>query len=252
MSKQPHSSWAEVYDLAYQQSFGDFYDHLTVVTVELIANRIKPPAKIVDFGAGTGRLSIPLAESGYDVTAVDPCQEMLRQLQQKRTQGNIYSVCRKMDEFSSKEQFDVALCVFTVLLYLLDEESLRKSFASAHASLKLGGILIIDIPSKMIFNGYSRCDHLLERSVSVTRHAGNIFNYKEYLRVNSENGTTSKYQDDFQIRYWPKKQVMKLLKDSGFLLEKDLSDSFSGTGSHYYIMKKAEQGASAGSAKPFG
>jgi len=26
MSDQPHSSWAEVYDIAYQHSFGSFYD----------------------------------------------------------------------------------------------------------------------------------------------------------------------------------------------------------------------------------
>lgn len=61
MSVQPHSSWADVYDLAYQRSFGEFYNHLTDATVEMIVGRIRPPARIVDFGAGTGRLSIPLA-----------------------------------------------------------------------------------------------------------------------------------------------------------------------------------------------
>jgi len=37
--------------------------------------------------------------------------------------------------------------------------------------------------------------------------------------------------------------VRKVLKETGFVLEADLSDYFSGTGLHYWIMKKAEQGA---------
>jgi SAM-dependent methyltransferase len=242
MSVQPHSSWANVYDLAYQRSFGDFYNHLTDATVAIIEGIIRPPANIVDFGAGTGRLSIPLAQKGYDVTAVDPCQEMLNQLQQKIQQGKIRAVCSRMEDFRSKREFDVALCVFTVLLYLLDEDSLRRAFESAHASLKLGGILIIDIPYKAIFRGYSRRDPMIERTVSVIKQADNIFNYRENLVVKRENGEASEYQDEFLIRYWPQEQVMETLKDRGFVQEKDLSDNFSGTGSNYYIMKKAEQG----------
>lgn len=176
------------------------------------------------------------------MTAVDPCQEMLSLLQQKKSQGKIRTVCSKMEDYSGNEEFDVALCVFTVLLYLLDEESLKKALYAAHASLKFEGILLIDIPSEAIFQGYSRSDHLIERSVSVTNQAGNIFNYREELKVKRENGEVSRYQDEFLIRYWPKKQVLEALKDRGFFLEEDLSNYFSGTGSNYYIMKKAQSG----------
>jgi len=57
---------------------------------------------------------------------------------------------------------------------------------AAHASLRFGGILLIDIPSERIFKGYSRSDHLIKRSVSITNLAGNIFNYKEDLKVKSK------------------------------------------------------------------
>lgn len=80
----PHASWADVYDLAYEQSFGLFYSELTKATIELITETLHTGGSIVDFGAGTGRLSIPLAEKHYDVTAVDPCQEMLDQLVLKK------------------------------------------------------------------------------------------------------------------------------------------------------------------------
>ena len=33
---EPHASWASVYDVAYEQSFGEFYKDLTSVTIEAI------------------------------------------------------------------------------------------------------------------------------------------------------------------------------------------------------------------------
>jgi len=36
--------------------------------------------------------------------------------------------------------------------------------------------------------------------------------------------------------------VIRVLQDTGFSLSEDLSALFSGTGSNYYILKKAEQG----------
>ena len=50
----PHASWAGIYDLVYEESFGQFYDALTNTTIDQIKKTVQPPASIVDFGAGTG------------------------------------------------------------------------------------------------------------------------------------------------------------------------------------------------------
>lgn len=42
-----------------------------------------PPARVLDLGAGTGLLSLPLAALGYDVTALDVAPAMLQRLQAK-------------------------------------------------------------------------------------------------------------------------------------------------------------------------
>lgn len=97
VNRNPHSSWADVYVLAYDRSFGEFYNRLTVAIIQVITDRICPGGSIVDFGAGTGRLSIPLADKGFEVTAVDPCWEMLCQLEQKKREGmKLRTVCSKM------------------------------------------------------------------------------------------------------------------------------------------------------------
>jgi len=243
MIDQPHSSWAEVYDIAYQRSFGDFYARLTDATVDLIAKRVQLPAKIVDFGAGTGRLSIPLSRKGFDVTAVEPCENMLNQLKRKDVAGLVTVACSKMENFRGEVHFDAALCVFTVILYLLEETALRRSFEAANASLKPGGILLLDIPSEAIFSGYSRRDAIFERCVTVTHNSESIYTYREELVVKNDDGEPTRYEDEFRIRHWHSEQVIRVLQDTGFSLLEDLSALFFGAGSNYYILKKAEQGA---------
>lgn len=238
MTDQPHSSWAEVYDIAYQRSFGNFYNCLTDATVDLIVNGFLSSASIVDFGAGTGRLSIPLSLKGYAVTAVEPCQEMLIQLKRKDPHNSITTVCARMEDFRGEGKFDLALCVFTVILYLLDEDSLKKSLATAYEALRPDGMLLLDIPSEAIFRGFSTRDPYFERTVAVTRHNGSIYTYREDLVVKDDDGVATRYEDEFQIRHWSSQQVMEMLQELGFVDCEDLTPHFSGAGSSYYKFKK--------------
>lgn len=84
MDQQPQASWAEVYDQAYETSYGNHYQQLTKATLGLIRYQLRePPKKTIDFVAGTVCLASPLAEQSYHVTAVVPCQAMLDQLAKK-------------------------------------------------------------------------------------------------------------------------------------------------------------------------
>jgi len=74
-----HSTWAKYYDEVNRECFGIYYDQLTELTLSTI-NSIGDNLSIVDFGAGTGRLSIPLSRN-HRVTAVEPSASMLQQLQ---------------------------------------------------------------------------------------------------------------------------------------------------------------------------
>lgn len=237
MTSSPHSSWAHVYDRAYEQSFGALYTSLTEETINLVCEQLPLPARIVDFGAGTGRLSLPLSERGYDVVAVDPCGEMLAQLKAKAPESGIILQQSRMQDFAGEGDFDFALCVFTVLLYLTDIISLEASLHAAFRSLKPGGLLLIDVPFKGIFSSYSRSDNHIDRKVTVIETSSNIFTYREDLTIKSPKGDAS-YNDEFQIRYWPEKEVKQALMNAGFHMTEDCSDRFEGTGSSYYLMKK--------------
>jgi SAM-dependent methyltransferase len=238
MIEQPHSSWAEVYDTAYHNSFGDFYDRLTDATVKLIKDDLVPRAEIVDFGAGTGRLAVPLSRLGYKVTAVEPCQKMLAQLQRKDQNNSIKTVCARMEDFQGEGKFEMALCVFTVILYLLDEDALEKSFTAAYKALGPNGIILLDIPSEALFSGYAIRGPGFGRKVSVTPQNGSIYTYREELVVACDGGEATRYEDEFHIRYWAEQHILELLQKIGFVEGEDLTHHFSGAGSSYHKFKK--------------
>jgi len=235
----PHESWAEVYDMVYERSFGRLYENLTELTIETITNLITPQSKVVDFGAGTGRLSVPLSQLGYKVTAVEPSQEMLDQLKQKVPASSIDTVVSSMQDYKGRGDHDLALCVFTVLLYLLDEKSLRDALTSAYDSLKQDALFLIDIPSKLLFNSYSFNDEKISRNVDIEHVRNDVYEYFENLTISMEDQEKAEYTDTFQIKYWSKEKVFTILEEIGFILVSDLSTQFSGTGSQYYVLKKS-------------
>lgn len=235
----PHQSWAHLYNFAYELAYGDFYKRFTDLTLEEI-NKLRLPqksAKIVDFGAGTGRLSIPLAKQGYEVHAVEPCKEMVDELK-KNADGlkNIHTHICKMEDFHSDIKFDLGLCLFTVTLYILDEDSLKKSISSVSDCIKKGGFFMIDVPRRDLFSEapslFQKGDNV--RKVTMKRiDNSDIYIYNEYIKKGNEVA-----EDSFQIRYWKDDVILNLLEENGFRMEKDLSDEFGGTGSNYYLMKK--------------
>lgn len=95
----------------------------------------------------------------------------------------------------------------------------------------------------MIFKSYSRKDDLLERFVTVAKKNEDIDHYQEKIKVKNPSGNESTYSDEFKIRYSPSDYVNIILLGVGFSLEADLTDHFSGAGSHYWIMKKTEKSA---------
>ncbi len=234
---RPHASWASCYDLIYDQSFGHFYHALTNETVEQISKVVQVPARIVDFGAGTGRLSIPLSSYGYDVVAVEPSSEMLDQLSNKPGGDSIATFNGKMHHFQTDTPFDLALCVFTVLLYLLDEDSLRKSMQAAFNALKPNGHLLIDIPSRVVFSSLQKNTDIMQRKVTISPIQDDIYQYDENTTL-AINGEANVYVDRFNIRYWNVEFVQNILMDVGFSLAGDMSAEFAGTGSQYFLMKK--------------
>ena len=231
-----HDSWAKVYDRAYTTlPFGTFYNKLTECTLKVIKEEFSKGLKVIDFGAGTGRLACPLSELGYEVTAVDPSVEMLKELQSKDIKQKINTQNEFMQNFTTNERFDFGLCVFSVLIYLTDDEKLNQAFSALRDCLKPNGLVLIDIPLPQAFRNLSYQSSNLRRNVIIHKES-DVFNYSESIDVLNGDKWIN-YSDEFKIRCWQPEIVLSKMKKHGFIIQKDLTERFAGSGALYFLFK---------------
>lgn len=232
-----HDSWAEVYDLAYENTFPGYIDQLTKNTIKVVKKWQPAPAKIVDFGAGTGRLAVPLANSGYSVTAVDPSSGMLDVLRWKKVSIPVKSVNSTMQSFMTQEPYDMALCVFTVIIYLLDQTGLENALEAGSKAVKPDGFFLIDVPSRAIFSGLQIEKPGFRRISRIEAVDNDLYRYSDDIEL-ERNGETKIYSDNFMIRYWHSDKIKTLLQKFGMVLIEELKRDFLGSGSNYYLFRK--------------
>ncbi len=234
---RPHDTWAEIYDLAYEQEFGAYYAALTDQTLKVVGGLVGPGADVVDFGAGTGRLATPLAGTGHRVVAVEPSATMLARLRDPPQGPPVQRVCCAMQDFSSPARFDLALCVFTVVIYLLDEAALDVAMARAAACLRPGGRLLLDVPALWAFRSRQARTAKLTREVTVELALGSLFDYRERIVVH-QGELSGTYEDAFRIRHWPSQRVLSAASRHGLQVQQDLTHLFAGAGAEYFMLCK--------------
>lgn len=238
--KQPHDNWATFYDFVYDKTFGRFYHDLTTETLNVI-NDIIPNGSIIDFGAGTGRLSIPLTEQNYSVVAVEKSRGMVEQFRTNQIKHNLDIQIKNCSiaEYDNGKA-DLAIALFTVLSYLVSEQELSETINNICRHIKPNGYFFFDLPNMVFFNA-GRITNIqteyFNRSVELTNSSNDIFTYKETCN-GIFNGQKFEYQDEFNIRYWSPNTLDNLLRENGFVDTNKAFTQFSSTGSTYKLYKK--------------
>ncbi len=106
------------------------------------ARRSRGP--VVELTSGTGRVSIPLAEAGADLTCVDMSRAMLSVLERKLAARGLAAeiVCADVCRLTLERRFDLALWPFQAFMEIVAEADQAAALASVFALLNAGGRLI--------------------------------------------------------------------------------------------------------------
>ncbi|MFH9812472.1 class I SAM-dependent methyltransferase [Streptomyces olivaceus] len=115
------------------------------VQADMLATVIPDGAKVMDFGCGDGRVAIPMAALGYEVTAVDSSQRMLDRITERTP--DVTTVQADADGMAShlgRRRMD-AVYALAVLIHHSYTDCLH-IISRLRAATKLGGILILDWP----------------------------------------------------------------------------------------------------------
>ena len=134
--------FADVYD--------DWYADLTDVdtTVARIVELAGPGGRILELGAGTGRLAVPLAEAGLHVTAIDASDAMLERLRRRGEESGVGDrlviVRGDMVAELPAGPFDVALVAYNTLFNLVDDGAQQACFHSVAERLGPDGVFVVE------------------------------------------------------------------------------------------------------------
>jgi 2-polyprenyl-3-methyl-5-hydroxy-6-metoxy-1,4-benzoquinol methylase len=239
--KQPHDNWGSYYDFVYEQTFGIFYSSLTRETLNVI-KQILPKGTILDFGAGTGRLSLPLTLQGYNVIAVDKSIGMVNDFKRKlfgQNSGIEIHNCAISEYGNGKA--DLAIALFTVLSYSITEDEISNNIENICKHINPNGYFFFDLPNTVFFQSgrLTNIDtSIFRRLVELTSNNENdIYTYYEQCS-GIFNEQEFSYEDEFKIRYWEISALDKLLNENGFNDTLISFPQFNSTGSTYKLYKR--------------
>jgi SAM-dependent methyltransferase len=220
---------AEVYDAANNaMADTDFY-------IEAAAER----PRVLELGCGTGRVLIPLAESGARVTGLDVSEHMLRRCREKlaglpdEVQARTELIPGDMSDFDLNEQFDLVVVPFRAFQHLLTVEAQLGCLRSVHKHLKGSGRLIVDVflPNPAILSDPNSLEECLGDRVetlpdgrevrrawrfSAVHPAEQINDVELIFYVTHPDGHSERLVQAFPMRYFYRYEFEHLLARGGF------------------------------------
>jgi len=133
----------------YKGFFADFYDSYVQynfdvdIYLELIGLY---GTNVLEFGCGSGRITIPLLRKGVNVTGIDTSADMVNLLFQKAI-----NIPKKPDiiladimKYVSNETFDIVILAEGTLCHFHTLPEKNKVFSNAYQSLRKGGVFVFN------------------------------------------------------------------------------------------------------------
>lgn len=215
---------ADLYDLEYTHDYDISFWHA-------LAEREAGP--VVEWGAGTGRIAIPLAKAGHDVTAIEVSRAMVERGREKRSA--VEWTVGDMRSAKLGRRYGLAVCAFNSFLCLTSVEDALAFLWNAREHLELGGLLGIEVsafsPEELVDppggpslrHDFTRDlpDGWLDRfSISRYAAASQIMHLRLFYELYGASGKLeNRRAHDLEIRIVGHAELELMLRLSGFVVE---------------------------------
>ncbi len=99
---------------------------------------------VIEFGAGTGRISKFLAENGCVVKAIDKSETFISRMEVQQTNG-LTSCVGDMLDYTDNRSYEFCIVTYTTFQYLLTREEQMKALNNMKNIIKSGGHIAFDL-----------------------------------------------------------------------------------------------------------
>jgi SAM-dependent methyltransferase len=217
---------ADLYDLEYAHDYDLPFWHS-------LAEREAGP--VIEWGAGTGRIAVPLAVAGHEVTAVEISAGMVERGKEKSHAVNW--IVGDMRDVKLERRYGLAVCAFNSFLCLQSIDDELAFLCNAHEHLVPGGLLGIEIsafsPEELaggpeLRHDFTRelSDGRLDRfSVSTYDAANQLMHMRLfYERYDGLGSFENRTGHDLTIRIANRDELLLMLRLAGFEAEEIYGD----------------------------
>lgn len=235
--------WSPYYD--------DIYSAVDDSIIDLLARHAGKPPRALELAVGSGRIALPLAEKGIEVSGIEISEAMVDKLRDKPGGEDIEVSIGDFGDVDVDGTFPLIYLAFNTLFGLLDQDRQVECFQNVAEHLEPGGCFIIDcfVPDVKRFDKFNT--RMGVSSIgSVDEHAYEMTVYdpvRQYLSTHYvkrlEDGETVVLP--IEIRFaWPS-EIDLMARLAGLELEDrfgwyDLRPFNEGSSSHMSIYRKPE------------
>ncbi len=139
--------------------------------------------KVIDVGAGTGRITLPFLSRGADVTACDASAEMLEVLKQKANHPALHVLVADAHHLQFPDQTFHCAISFRMLLHVVDWQKALSELCRVSKDW-----LVIDFPPQHGFLLFAPLLHALKRTFKKNHQSYRIISVSKIRRELHKNG----------------------------------------------------------------
>ena len=213
--------YAEYYDLIYKDK--DYEKEVDFI--EDIFGESKPK-KILEVGCGTGNYTKILVDRGYEVTAVDLSEDMLK-IASEKCDCKYKFIKGDISDITLNEKFDTCIAMFAVMGYLTENAEIIKALNNIYKHLKPNGIFVFDVWNglavmrllpeqrlKEVENDEIRIIRFATPNLRAFEHICEV-NYKLIIQNKMDN-KLKKINEEHVMRFYFPQELKYYLENAGF------------------------------------
>ena len=201
---------------------------------------------VLEIACGTGRITLPLADAGLDVTGVDLSEGMLAIARRKaesyseQTRQHVQFLCQDMTRLQISNRFSFTFIPFRSFQHLLSSDDQKKALTAIHGHLDPGGRLALHLFDPrldlLIDGGAPIPDSHGENPVTGRRYKGEVlrtdFDHRaqirrdlwRYTEIDDKGTVRREATREMALRWTYRWELYHLLTLCGFAVEEEYSD----------------------------